>query len=148
MISPVEIMHFVDPNELGGKNNPISNEQELLKGIENKRNCCMYTKGTLLLPQCIFNELETKNIELFGEDALKFAKAMETSVLEGNIDFDVVPEEMLKDIVKDIKPILKFQVNNKNNNLKKCDIMFDELYKNNLFELHKGYITERRKSIK
>lgn len=109
MISPEEIMHFVDPNELGGKNNPISNERDLLKAIENKRNCCMYTKGTLLLHQCILNELETRNIELFGENYLNFTKQLEKEILEGNATSnDMIPTGMLKDIVKDIKPTLSF----------------------------------------
>lgn len=144
MISPKEIMKFVHSNELGGKNNPISNENDLLKAIQNKKNCCMYTKGTFLLPQCILSELEFRNIELFGENYLTFSKQLEKEILEGNTKNDMIPAGMLKVIVKDVKPTSGFQVN-KNNNFKKYDFTFDELYKNIKFEIRERYIIERKK---
>ena len=83
---------------LGGQLNPVSNNNELRKAIEDCYNTYIYTKGTFNVDADILEELKKRNITLVGLAFAYFVNNLEKTLLEGTSD--ITPKNLVSELNK------------------------------------------------
>lgn len=72
---------------------PFRNIKELKEGIKNKEKCTLYTYGTWILPEEIYQEIKSRRITLLGVLQASLQETEKVTIQKQNINI-FIPNEI------------------------------------------------------